>query len=71
MIKQYCIYTKDFRKVPGFFSQLQDRSIPFEAHINRTRFWLNSSLLDHRQFYLQYMDYMTCVDRETDHTSGT
>jgi len=71
VIKQYCIYTRDFPKTPGLFSNISHYNVPFEAHINRTRFWLDTQKSTHQKFYIQYRNYMHCVDRETDHSSGT
>jgi len=71
MIKQYCIYTRDFKQTPGLFSRITEHNIPFEAHINRTRFWLDTRKSQHQKFYIQYRNYMHCVDHETDHCSGT
>jgi len=71
MIKQYCVYTRDFENTPLLFTRIQQSRIQFEAHINRTRFWLDTRKKQHRTFYLHYRDYMHCVDTETDHSSGT
>ena len=71
MIKQYCVYTRDFVNTPLLFNRIQEHNVQFEAHINRTRFWLDTRKKQHRTFYLHYRDYMHCVDQETDHSSGT
>lgn len=70
MLKQYCIYTRDFAQCKGVFRDLQQYHIPYEPHINRTRFWLDSTNKEHHVFYLQYRNYMVCVDHEHNHATG-
>ena len=70
MLKQYCIYTRDFAHCKGLFRDLRDSDIHYEPHINRTRFWLHTDNTLHQRFYLRYSHSMVCVDQERDHRVG-
>jgi len=67
---QYCVYTRDFGNCRGLFEDFRTHDIKFEAHINRTRFWLDLDCVGHLTVYLRYLDYITQVDHEIDHTLG-
>jgi hypothetical protein len=68
---QYCIYTRDFDKCLGLFKEFATHDINYEAHINRTRFWINPYNALHLLFLLKYSHYVVCVDHESDHATGT
>lgn len=70
MRKQFCIYTRDFAQCKGIFKDLHTHNIAYEAHINRTRFWLHSELALHQKFYIRYSTLIHCVDHETNHSLG-
>ena len=60
--RQYCIYTRD----PSFgalCSWLQEHAIPYEHHLNRTRFWLVAPSPRHTEFMLRWYH---CTSRVVD-----
>ena len=61
----FCIYTKD----PQFatvLTQLRNHNIPFEAHVNRTRFHIDPS----HTLYSYFALLCTNIDHETNHALG-
>ena len=69
-MEHYCVYTTDFEHTPGLFKFFTDNSITFEAHINRTRFWLDPQSQQHQRLFLRYADYIYNVSHERDHQLG-
>lgn len=66
MQHQYCAYTQDSDSMRLAYKLIQEHSLRFEAHINRTRFWVDSPSELNTLCALRFK----CVDDETDHILG-
>ena len=66
MQHQYCAYTQDSESMRLAYKLIQEHNLKFEAHINRTRFWVDSATELNTLCALRFK----CVDDETDHLLG-
>ena len=65
-IGQFCAYTQDRDSLRLAFDLIKRYNFKFEAHINRTRFWVPT---DHPKYSYIALRF-TNVDRESDHSLG-
>jgi hypothetical protein len=66
-MKQFSVYTKD-ENFGAVIRYLKSNSIKFEAHINRTRFWIpNDELM---MFRLTWGNTCTEVHEDEDYLTG-
>lgn len=72
MLKQhhYCVYTRDFNQCKDLFRDFGKHVVPFECHVNRTRFWLCWANPLHIWFYLKYSNRIHSIEHETNHSLG-
>lgn len=66
MQHQYCAYTQDRASMRLAYKLIQEHSLKFEAHINRTRFWVDANSELNTLCALRFK----CIDSETDHALG-
>lgn len=66
MQHQYCAYTQDRDSMRLAYKLIQEHSLKFEAHINRTRFWVDETSELNTLCALRFK----CIDSETDHALG-
>lgn len=66
MQRHYAVYHSNPTLAGTVVQQLQDNSIPFEIHLQRTRFWLDTAHPLHSYIALVCKD----VTDETDHALG-
>jgi len=63
---QYCAYTQDPESLRLALDLIRAHSLKFEAHIGRTRFWVDSGSELDTYCALRFK----CVNHETDHSLG-
>ena len=63
---QYCAYTADRESIRLAYKLIQLHDLPFEAHLNRTRFWVDADTELNTLCALRFK----CIDSETDHSLG-
>ena len=63
---QYCAYTLDSDALRLAYKLIHAHNLKFEAHINRTRFWVDADSELNTLCALRFK----CVDSETDHYIG-
>jgi len=56
---QYCVYTHNANFVP-VMQWVEDRLIPYEVHLNRTRFWIPKNTPMYTEFMLRW--YHCCSE---------
>ena len=70
-MNQYCVYTRDFAHTQGIFRDFAVyRVSEYEAHFNRTRFWLNFDDPLNTVFFVKWHAWIHSIDHETDHVLG-
>lgn len=66
MQHQYCAYTQDPASLRLALKLIKSHDLEFEAHINRTRFWVDA----HTELDTYCSLRFKCIDHETDHSLG-
>jgi hypothetical protein len=69
VIKQFCVYSHN----PCFVDVLEwlrENKIKLEAHVNRTRFWIDSDSPEMAMFMLTHRRDCEPVDEDQDYTTG-
>ncbi len=66
MEHQYCAYTTDSESMRLAYKLIQENDLRFEAHLNRTRFWVTANTELNTYVALRFK----CIDSETDHSLG-
>jgi len=64
--RQYCAYTQDSDSLRLAYKLIEQHNLKFEAHINRTRFWVDADSELNTICALRFK----CIDSETDHALG-
>ena len=62
-MRHYCIYTTQLRG--SVLADLERYGVPFELHLNRTRFWLDvESVPAHALVYIKYSNVLHDISHE-------
>ena len=69
MLIQHYILSQDPHFLP-VFTFIRIHAIEFTAHLNRTRFWLDTDQPYYLEFALRWADSCPCVDLTLDTQTG-
>ena len=66
---QYYILNQDAR-AQEVFNFIREHQLALEVHLNRTRFWLDTSSPAYTEFVLRFSDHCPTVDPSLDLLTG-